>query len=343
MTRDRFGRRSVPGVTKMAVSAPQLSSAAPSIQGQGHSRNSGTRPVATRQLEPDDDFPKAHLLAGNSPPPSPSSIERVRARDAPRSGRDHPDPTHTLDVERALAPRDAASRDSLCPEDDAIGTVVLELSALCRTSTLAFATSVGELIIRRFYSGDLANWRTHNPRKAASLRKLAAHPDLPMTAASLYRSIAIYELTERLGVRSWKHVSATHLRMVLPLHPDEQVRLLSDAEASAWSVRRLEHEVQRSPGQRIEREDRGGRRRTSRLDAALQALERANRALEAVLQASDGFDVYSVDTRAAVDLLERGVNLCATAAGRMKRSLPGAVTIPPKHDDSLDEPDVVSA
>jgi hypothetical protein len=51
-----------------------------------------------------------------------------------------------------------------------------------------------------------------------------------MSASMLYGCIAIYELCERLGIRSWKHVSTSHLRLVLLLERDEQERLLRAAE-----------------------------------------------------------------------------------------------------------------
>src|SRR5579859_4921759 len=127
--------------------------------------------------------------------------------------------------------------------DEEVERVVAQLHDLCRAATMDFALSVGKLIISNFFSGNLASWRDRDPKKNASLRRLAAHPDLPMSPAVLYRSIAIYELCERLGIRSWKHVSTTHIRLVLPLEPAEQARLLRLCEAHAWPVRRLDEEV----------------------------------------------------------------------------------------------------
>src|SRR6185437_7260192 len=119
----------------------------------------------------------------------------------------------------------------------------LKLNRLCRRSTLDFALSVGRLIVAELYVGDLEHLRSRNPRKDSSLRKLAKHPDLPMSPAGLCRSVAMFELHERLGGASWKHVSTSHMRLVLPLAPADQEHLIRMAEKNRWTTRRLADDV----------------------------------------------------------------------------------------------------
>ena len=71
----------------------------------------------------------------------------------------------------------------------------------------------------------------------------------------LYGCLATYEVCERIGVRSWKHISTSHIRLVLPLAHEMQVKLLRSAEAQRWPVKHLEQEVEtlrpeRRPGER---------------------------------------------------------------------------------------------
>ena len=200
--------------------------------------------------------------------------------------------------------------------------MVLRLNAICRAATLDFALSVGRLIIADVYGGDLAGWRDRNPKKDHSLRKIANHPDLPMCPAALYRSVAMFELCERLGTRSWRHVSTTHLRLVLPLGKDEQVRLLRDAEANRWSVRRLDSEIAR-----LERPapsacaSRGGRKRVVGLLNRVRALERVLQTVNEMVSAEDdGLGTADAEeVTVAVNLLQRVARGCAVLEARWER------------------------
>jgi hypothetical protein len=88
--------------------------------------------------------------------------------------------------------------------DTLIDEVVRGIAAAQEKHGLALAVEVGSLIVDTFYGGDIAVLRDRGP-KEASLRRLAEHPDLPMSPAALYRTVAIYELAERLGgVSTWK-------------------------------------------------------------------------------------------------------------------------------------------
>lgn len=127
-----------------------------------------------------------------------------------------------------------------------IDAVVAELRAITNGTALELSLRVGKLIINRFYRGDLSRWRSRGP-KQASFRTLARRPDLPMSAAALYRSVALYELVVNLGgLEQWQSVGPTHLRTVLSLSQCEQKRLLGCVQKERWTVERLESEVRAS-------------------------------------------------------------------------------------------------
>ena len=215
---------------------------------------------------------------------------------------------------------------AMAAPDDIVECVVAKLNGICRSATLAFALRVGELIITTFYAGDLSRWRSRDRVKDISLRKLAKHPDLPMSVGALYRSIAIYELSQRLKIRSWKHVSTGHMRLVLPLSPDEQVELLRIAEAERWSVRRLDAEIAATSARGpLSRAGRGGQRR-SRLRRVAREVEHCVGAVRRTIALHEArtSDPSPESTRAAIDALRSAVETCMALELRLVESLPEA-------------------
>ena len=104
---------------------------------------------------------------------------------------------------------------AICPPpatDDIVTSVVEELNDLQVTGTLDVALRMGKLIVDRFYGGDLTAWR-HHRAKEASFRKLAARTreDLRVGATCLYRAVALYELTCRIGT-----AASSSLTMIRP-------------------------------------------------------------------------------------------------------------------------------
>ena len=175
--------------------------------------------------------------------------------------------------------------------DTAIGESVIEETAaeirrFASTAMLAFADTVGRIVLERFYGGDLERWRSHSG-KDVSLRRLAERlTEVSVSAATLYRCVGVHRVLSRLGDREqWHHLTATHVRTVLPLPEPDQERLLRDAEASHWSVRDLEVAV------------RTTLRRPARGRPPTPPVERALRAIESYL-APDGL-AFSETARAA--------------------------------------------
>jgi hypothetical protein len=163
---------------------------------------------------------------------------------------------------------------------EVIDLVVKKLYQITRETTLDYSIRVGSLIIHYFYAGDMKTWRRKGP-KTHSFRALASHPELPMSASTLYRCVAVYELCERLGVvNKWNRITVSHLRLVLRLDEPDQQRLLSAANSERWSVQRLQTEaltLQRRAG------SRGGRAAAPKLAHYTRFVERLLKTSESLL------------------------------------------------------------
>jgi hypothetical protein len=207
-------------------------------------------------------------------------------------------------------------------KDIHVERVVGQLNAICKNATFDFAMSVGKLIVESFYAGDIAAWRNRG-NKDTSFRKLANHPDLPMSATALYRSTAIYELCERVGAGSWKHLSTSHVRLVLPLPMAQQARLLQRAEVNGWPVQRLREEIETLPS--VMPCGHGGRRRRSRVGKALRALRPRLDALNTLLSSDDADAELSPESaRSVVEIVQSVQRTCSVleerAASRVQRA-----------------------
>lgn len=117
---------------------------------------------------------------------------------------------------------------------------------LHRYSGLRFACEVGRLVLDRFFDGRLEQLRHRGP-KDASLRKLARHPDLSLSASALYQAVGIFELLERHGgVHTCKHLGPSHLRPLIGLDEQTQARLLLRAERQRWTVEQVKRAAARA-------------------------------------------------------------------------------------------------
>jgi len=126
-----------------------------------------------------------------------------------------------------------------------IEIVVSHIKRLTREAPLEYALRIGVVIIHHFYGGDTTAWRLRGP-KTTSFRRLAQHPELPLSPGALYRCVALFELCERLNAASrWDKLTVSHLRLVLALPPAEQEGLLSKANSGRWTVKMLQAQVLR--------------------------------------------------------------------------------------------------
>ena len=209
--------------------------------------------------------------------------------------------------------------------ESSVDQIVLRLNAICKNATLDFAMSVGRLIIDDLYGGDLSVWRSRGP-KDVSFRKLAQHPALPMSAGSLYRSVAIYEVCQRLSIPSWRHVSTTHVRRVLSLPAAAQDDLLKQAEIHRWPVRRLEGEIERfTMTHSVVDANRGGRKRRSPLRKMIDAIQKALGQSDDYLEIDDSVANSSPESvREIVEIMRRVAETCTKIEERLGVTSPSS-------------------
>jgi hypothetical protein len=148
-----------------------------------------------------------------------------------------------------------------------VDAMVREIGALVREATVDLALRVGQLIVNRFFEGDALGWREREHR---SFRKLAQHPELPMSASALRRCVGLYELTQRIGDLSrYDRLGTSHFRAILGLGQDEQRQLLEAANSEGWTVTALEL---RAAEVRAANPARGGRPRVPPLVKLMRRL-----------------------------------------------------------------------
>jgi hypothetical protein len=209
--------------------------------------------------------------------------------------------------------------------DVTIAKVVFQLNTLAKAATFDFAMAVARIVIREFYAGDLSVWRKRG-HKDVSFRALADHPQLSMSASALYRSVAMYELCDRLQISDRNHLSTSHLRLVLPLPQEEQARLLQEAESKHWSVRHLEGEISMLVSRRV-RHQRGGRKPRSHVKATIESLAACLHGCD--LDRAVDIEDTPESVEALLDMLDRVRDACAVLEHRITQRLPGARTDPP--------------
>ncbi|HEX2731394.1 MAG TPA: hypothetical protein VHM70_07315 [Polyangiaceae bacterium] len=109
--------------------------------------------------------------------------------------------------------------------------------------SLHWALEVGEAVFRRVFNGDERLLRARG-KKNSSFRRLAADPDLGMSPSSLWRAVAIYELSRRFPeLVQYTHTGVGHISVVLGLPEPDQYSLLRAGEAQRWTRRRLQREA----------------------------------------------------------------------------------------------------
>ena len=212
---------------------------------------------------------------------------------------------------------------SECVEDgcggEEIDIVVAHIKRLARTASLEFALRVGAVIIHHFYEGDTEAWRSRGP-KTASFRQLAQHPELPLSAGSLYRCVALFELCDRLNAPArWEHLGASHLRIVLGLPPSAQEKILATANAKRWTVKVLQQVVL---GEKWSRVTYGGRRADPPIAKSLKSvrkcLENHREAIARVKQLSPQDLEQSMslleEARSSLDLLSLSLHAALASA-----------------------------
>lgn len=214
---------------------------------------------------------------------------------------------------------------------DEINLVVAQIKRITRSANLEFALRVGGVIIHHFYEGDTSAWRARGA-KSLSFRRLSRHPELPFSAGTLYRCVALFELCERLNAASrWEHLGASHLRVVLGLPPDAQERVLAAANKNRWTVKMLHSSVAR---EKASSTPRRGRRPQPKLVKSWTAVTRCleehmsvlhdirtaapddvNRSVHLLMQARDYLDSLSGCLEEALSRCDMEASLSTSRKG----------------------------
>jgi len=102
---------------------------------------------------------------------------------------------------------------------------------------------LGEIVYRALYDGTRG---LQQKDRHASLRRIAAHPDVPFKVTTIWRAVSVYEMSLRLPhLLQAQGLGVSHLRAVIGLDPAHQELLLTLAARERWTKRRLEHEAAR--------------------------------------------------------------------------------------------------
>gem|GEM_PF-5681594 len=168
---------------------------------------------------------------------------------------------------------------SRAPDRAALDATVVQLRELERRNGLERMVAIGRLVLDQFFGGSAAAWRERRNNKNNSVRRLAQHPDCPLSHSSLNQALGVYVAVRALpSVQTFKHVHACHVIAVLHLNEAAQLLWLEKGEEEQWSVRQLKAAVlesRRSDGERRGRpKTTAGRARVARVRRVVEALER---------------------------------------------------------------------
>jgi hypothetical protein len=133
-------------------------------------------------------------------------------------------------------------------DEAALDEVVARLREIDQLQGLERTLGIGELILTRFYAGEVAAWRERRRNKQNSIRRLATRRDCPYSKSALNDAVATFVMVAQLpAARTFKHVGASHLAAVLSLKIMRADELLMQAENERLSVRQLKQLVAALP------------------------------------------------------------------------------------------------
>src|SRR5690606_1178627 len=93
--------------------------------------------------------------------------------------------------------------------------VVAELRRIDRVTGMERTEAIGRLVLNRFFGGSAEAWRARR-NKNTSVRRLAEHPDCPLSRSAIGQAVGIHLTLERLPlVRTFGHIGASHVGALL--------------------------------------------------------------------------------------------------------------------------------
>jgi hypothetical protein len=223
----------------------------------------------------------------------------------------HLDPEHRLPSSNRAAP--LPGEHSV--DENLLDEVVPQINALYVQRGLQLAEAMGELLLARFFDGDLDVFRTRG-RKHQSLRALAQRSDLHVSHAQLWNCLAVLEQLRELPPELGQALSMHHHKALLPVRDEATKHALAEkAVSEGLSYRQLQAEVQAA------RTGEDARRGRPRLPAWVKGLQRVLKALAETNEAEVGardFDYF--ETRQARRLVG-DIDAQITALQRLKNEV----------------------
>jgi len=168
--------------------------------------------------------------------------------------------------------------------DEAIEGAAKELKAIERNVGLQSSVAIGDVVITRFFNGDIARWRDQRRNKSKSIRKLASHPSCPFSRSALNQAVGVCAVVRMFPeVADYTHVGATHVAATLHVPVEKQRVWLRVAEQEQLSVRELKA--------RLAGDSPGGLRNSIPLKRALNELGRLESTLSQLVEAGQSVPV----------------------------------------------------
>lgn len=167
--------------------------------------------------------------------------------------------------------------------------IVDRLQGLCSERTLDLALAIGELLVHELYR-DIGHLRAVGARHAA-YRSLLQHPRLTVSSTTLWRSMRVYELCERLPwLKAARCVTISHMYAVLGTETDVQQKLLANANQQGWTAEEVARRAKLE-----KRTSRRGRRGALPIKRAQRCLEILRTSLEEQLHSDGGGELTLSD------------------------------------------------
>jgi hypothetical protein len=98
---------------------------------------------------------------------------------------------------------------------------------------------IGQYLLKHFFDGDIKKVQDRAPRKGASLRKLAEHPDINMSAMGLSNAVNLAVQEEFLGsVKTSLHLTPSHKLLLLRVEDiKDKKKYIAEIEKDELSIR----------------------------------------------------------------------------------------------------------
>lgn len=228
-----------------------------------------------------------------------------------------------------------ATRDVDSGSLHSLDCAIHELAEIEHRSGWGRVKRIAEVVARHFFGGETARFCSEERERSFSVRRLAAHPQCPLSKSQLQEVLSAYAVyAEDEFVRSNSSLTPSHVAAVAKVPSEERKSLLQRAVLEQMSVRELTNAarvVRRLQG------ERRGRPPTTDVQKAMTRLENSILSLEEGLQLLEQAEVDETERVPLVRLLDRAYELFRLAMDRAVRPQGPSVTrFPPSVDRSFE-------